>query len=480
MSLRIKIPGNLSAEPQSQPSTSASSLTKRKSSTKRPLVYSDDEEEFPDLLDVLSEPPRVKRARTVDTDEPSSVVDPGDVEMEVDVDGDGEPIGSAADDHRFLPEGAHSLHVPIDDASPQRSPHSKEPKEDVKKHRKSASVSATTKKPRHVVYSDNDESDIDIEADFTEDDLLDEAALSFVDPDDDDDFMVHSAPKRGGSKAKAGGTSRSKSGKGQAGMLRIAKGKGSKEKDKDRVNDGDNEIFMRDERKLPVPPVTTSRASSAAAQTQVSDLFASDEATAALTTTGAASASDSTVPQPAKDTPDPSIAKKRKLPTIKKTKTPGSTVIPSSTAHKPPPPPAQEPTKSSLPTAEQRKQALTGVRDVDLADSKIYAELFNKGTGGNTPRSGLNRREKEEERRKELDKMRDEARARRAEEAKFTFDLQSQADNIARFEQRLRAENSTVLHPNFLAAKFRDEWELEKRNKRRDERGNLKREGEVS
>jgi hypothetical protein len=306
--------------------------------------------------------------------------------MEVDVDGDGEPIGSAADDHRFLPEGAHSLHVPIDDASPQRSPHSKEPKEDVKKHRKSASVSATTKKPRHVVYSDNDESDIDIEADFTEDDLLDEAALSFVDPDDDDDFMVHSAPKRGGSKAKAGGTSRSKSGKGQAGMLRIAKGKGSKEKDKDRVNDGDNEIFMRDERKLPVPPVTTSRASSAAAQTQVSDLFASDEATAALTTTGAASASDSTVPQPAKDTPDPSIAKKRKLPTIKKTKTPGSTVIPSSTAHKPPPPPAQEPTKSSLPTAEQRKQALTGVRDVDLADSKIYAELFNKGVSSILPR----------------------------------------------------------------------------------------------
>ncbi|KIL00401.1 hypothetical protein PAXRUDRAFT_821684 [Paxillus rubicundulus Ve08.2h10] len=76
--------------------------------------------------------------------------------------------------------------------------------------------------------------------------------------------------------------------------------------------------------------------------------------------------------------------------------------------------------------------------------------------------------------------MRDEARAKRAEEAKFTFDLQSQADNIARFEQRLRAENSTVLHPNFLAAKFRDEWELEKRNKRRDERGTLKREEEAS
>ena len=80
--------------------------------------------------------------------------------------------------------------------------------------------------------------------------------------------------------------------------------------------------------------------------------------------------------------------------------------------------------------------------------------------------------------------MRDEARGRRAEEAvgslrngffvvsdtaglqKFTFDLQSQADKIASFEQRLRAENSTVLHPNFLAAKFRDEWELDRRNRR--------------
>ena len=49
---------------------------------------------------------------------------------------------------------------------------------------------------------------------------------------------------------------------------------------------------------------------------------------------------------------------------------------------------------------------------------------------------------------------------------KFTFDLQSQADKIAHFEQRLRAENSTVLHPNFLAAKLRDEWELERRSRR--------------
>lgn len=58
---------------------------------------------------------------------------------------------------------------------------------------------------------------------------------------------------------------------------------------------------------------------------------------------------------------------------------------------------------------------------------------------------------------------------------KYTFDLQSQADKVARFEQRLRAEGSTVLHPNFLAAKFRDEWEVERRNRR----GTPKEEGEA-
>ena len=37
--------------------------------------------------------------------------------------------------------------------------------------------------------------------------------------------------------------------------------------------------------------------------------------------------------------------------------------------------------------------------------------------GGSTPNSGLNRKEKEEERKRELNKMREEARAKRAEEA---------------------------------------------------------------
>lgn len=46
-------------------------------------------------------------------------------------------------------------------------------------------------------------------------------------------------------------------------------------------------------------------------------------------------------------------------------------------------------------------------------------------TGGSTPRSGLSRREKEEERRKELHKMRDEARAKRNEGLVSTTSLLS-------------------------------------------------------
>jgi hypothetical protein len=102
-------------------------------------------------------------------------------------------------------------------------------------------------------------------------------------------------------------------------------------------------------------------------------------------------------------------------------------------------------------------------------------------TGGATPRSGLNRREKDEERRKELNKLRDEARAKRSLEAvcwflflvgpstethlfqKQSFDLQGQTEKIARFEERLRRGQSSALYPNFLAAKWRELWEREKK-----------------
>jgi hypothetical protein len=93
--------------------------------------------------------------------------------------------------------------------------------------------------------------------------------------------------------------------------------------------------------------------------------------------------------------------------------------------------------------------------------------------------------------------MRDEAKAKRAEEAvcffscshgilfliraqKHHFDLQSQADKIAGFEQKLRANNCMALHPNFLAAKFREEYDKERARSRHDrERSTTKEEGEA-
>ncbi|KIM65256.1 hypothetical protein SCLCIDRAFT_537052 [Scleroderma citrinum Foug A] len=256
----------------------------------------------------------------------------------------------------------------------------------------------------------------------------------------------------------------------------VTKGKlaaSSRTKAKSTKSKGEKEIFIKDERKLPAPTASTSRASSIAAQTHSSDLTANDEAVSTTTTQTLA---DPATVRPATDKgpTDPPVPKRRKLPTIKKNKlqgTAGTTATSSapSTAGKPPPlsPSTDDLVKPPVPAIQQRKTALSGTQDLDLSNHQVYASLF-KG-GGNTPRSGLNRREREEERRKELDRLRDEARAKRAEDA-HTFDLQAQADKIARFERRLRAEGSSVLHPNFLAAKFRDEWEMERR-RRRDDRG---------
>jgi hypothetical protein len=46
---------------------------------------------------------------------------------------------------------------------------------------------------------------------------------------------------------------------------------------------------------------------------------------------------------------------------------------------------------------------------------------------------------------------------------KCALDLQGQWDKILRFEERLRHEKSSVLYPNFLAAKFKDDWERQRR-----------------
>ncbi|KAF5380973.1 hypothetical protein D9615_003954 [Tricholomella constricta] len=160
--------------------------------------------------------------------------------------------------------------------------------------------------------------------------------------------------------------------------------------------------------------------------------------------------------------------KKRKFPTIKKNKPPGTAFGSTSSAKAPS---AAASAKLAVPIPEAAKPPAYGARktpatlgnaDFDLRNANVYNELF-KPAGGSTPRSGLSRREKDEERRKELNKMRDEARAKRLAEMATSFDLQAQSDKIGRFEERLRVEQSSALYPNFLAAKWRELWERERR-----------------
>jgi hypothetical protein len=115
--------------------------------------------------------------------------------------------------------------------------------------------------------------------------------------------------------------------------------------------------------------------------------------------------------------------------------------------------------------------------------------------GAGTPRSGLNRRERDEDRRRELDRMRDEARAKRDAEAvshpppfppfsdeismqRTLFNLHAEEEKIFRFEQKFRDEKHSALYPNFLAASFRDEYERQKR--REGKRNEEQEEGEMA
>ncbi|KAF8163301.1 hypothetical protein B0H34DRAFT_318045 [Crassisporium funariophilum] len=155
--------------------------------------------------------------------------------------------------------------------------------------------------------------------------------------------------------------------------------------------------------------------------------------------------------------------KKVKLPTIKKIKLPHLNTPTSATTPSKPNIPLPI---GSKPTHDGVRKTLIEMTDIDLSNKSIYQELFSKTAqgGGGTPRTGINRRTREEERRKELNRQRDEAKAKRAVEA--IFDLQAQLDKITRFEEKLKAVHSSALYPNFLAAKWREEWDKEKRRQK--------------
>ncbi|KAF8507333.1 hypothetical protein BU17DRAFT_100594 [Hysterangium stoloniferum] len=78
----------------------------------------------------------------------------------------------------------------------------------------------------------------------------------------------------------------------------------------------------------------------------------------------------------------------------------------------------------------------SGTGDFDLRDSSTWQSLIGKGTSSSGPRVGVEKRVSTEERRKQLDKLRDEARAQRVDQFRQTFDLQAQSLKINRFEVR--------------------------------------------
>ncbi|KAF8964684.1 hypothetical protein BDZ97DRAFT_1815100 [Flammula alnicola] len=175
---------------------------------------------------------------------------------------------------------------------------------------------------------------------------------------------------------------------------------------------------------------------------------------------------EQTSPAAAKqDSPAPTaILKKPKLPTIKKTKLAGPSGL--STPLSATAPAKKLPLELGANSKLTHRETLINKRDIDLSNKSIYQELFSK-TGpsdGGTPR-----RTKEEERRKELNRLRDEAKARRAAEACPTGTFvrsTSSIDKISRFEDKLKAEHSSALYPNFLAGKWRDHFERERRRQK--------------
>ncbi|KAG6818116.1 hypothetical protein H0H87_000021 [Tephrocybe sp. NHM501043] len=155
----------------------------------------------------------------------------------------------------------------------------------------------------------------------------------------------------------------------------------------------------------------------------------------------------------------PPPQKRRKYPTITKNKT-AATSEPASKAG------SATGVKSTTQLPDLLKPTVPGTRvpplmigtsDFDLRDARVYNDLFAK-PGGNS--SGQALQKKNEERQKEITKMRDEARAKRMSEMANFFDLQAQFEKIRQFEETL---GNRCMYPNILAVKWRDIWEFDKR-----------------
>ncbi|KAJ7273713.1 hypothetical protein B0H12DRAFT_507898 [Mycena haematopus] len=290
-----------------------------------------------------------------------------------------------------------------------------------------AKAKQSPKKRSKVVISDPESEEFDP--------VGDESELEMPMEDDDDDYM--SDPKSTG---KRGGGTKGKVANG---------GKGKKKPE-------NKEVVARDERKRPMHDSSESAGASATKRARTKGPKPGVEAVVDILGDAGAPAG---TPPPREDVAPTTV--KKKLPPIKKNKPPATAVAVApatssagtSTPSIPAKPSALTAEDSRLPPpvsgAGTRKTNPPVSSDVDLSNPTMYAQLFKSG-GGSTP-SGFTRREKDEERRKELNRMRDEARAKRINEAAPPFDLQGQMDKIARFEEKLRNARSPAVYPNFIA-----------------------------
>lgn len=276
--------------------------------------------------------PRLKKARTVSR---GASNDSGDddyaavaaADEDIDIEGD-------IEDTRFLPDPPPSTSRPISPATSTKrrlsnatSSSSKSRTKD-KESKLSKSGKSSGKKRRAVVWTDDEDED------------------EFNDPDvvitDDDDFDP-----------EPGHTSKKVVVKGKIGRVVVkASGKSALGKKEDK------EITFRDERKLAQPPVPEP----------------------------ARRAKEDEVAKPVPDFMDEPIAKKRKLPPIKKNKPAGttsagpSTPAPRAAAATPAKKEESVPTTTltPAPTSNQvgvRKPAGAST-DLNLLDSSVYSELF--------------------------------------------------------------------------------------------------------
>ncbi|RDX56522.1 hypothetical protein OH76DRAFT_1395641 [Lentinus brumalis] len=378
-----------------------------KPTTKRRIQRIESDDEEPPFYEPDVPEPRSKKARTLSR---GASADSGDdyavaaaEDEDVDIDGD-------LEDTRFLPEPvarASPSISPVASSSKRKSTAASLTKSRPKEKEKLSRSSKSSKKRRQVVFTDSEEEEVD------------DPNVAITDDDDFDPPPDHGSGKKAvkprGVKLLMGG----------------AKGKATKKEDR--------EIIFRDERKAPPAP------SAAEPPKRV------DEG-----------------PKPP-DPLDEPVPKKRKLPPIKKNKPAGGASTGSST------PSTSKPTVSA---PVEKKETLTpaltsnqvGTRkpagassDLNLLDSSVYSELFRSAQpGGGAPNSGLNRKQKEEERRKELNKMRDEARAKREAEARHCFDLQAAPEKVQRYEDVLRMRHSMAVFPNIIGGAFKEMYERQR------------------